>query len=179
MRYLQDIGIGLEEPTVLVVAELLQAPTMGEFSRDGFVEGWKACGYIPKLLPCNPPRLTNLTNSCDTLEKQRARVPALRSSFENDEAVFKKVYLFTYNFARSPNQKSLPLESAVEYWKLLFARRFKARMEDWIHFLEVEYKKSIAKDTWNCMYDFVQLADADPTPGLTSYDTDGEIYIYS
>jgi DCN1-like protein 1/2 len=45
MRYLQDIGIGLEEPTVLVVAELLKAPTMGEFAREGFVDGWKACGY--------------------------------------------------------------------------------------------------------------------------------------
>ncbi|KAH0602825.1 uncharacterized protein H6S33_008475 [Morchella sextelata] len=154
MRYLQDIGIGLEEPTVLVVAELLKAPTMGEFAREGFVDGWKACG-------------------CETLDKQRARVPALRSSFGNDEAVFKKVYLFTYNFARSPNQKSLPLESAVEYWKLLFASRFKAQMDNWIEFLETEYKRSIAKDTWNCMYDFVQLADADPTPELASYDIDG------
>lgn len=113
--------------------------------------------------------------SCETLDKQRARVPALRSSFSNDEAVFKKVYLFTYNFARSPNQKSLPLESAVEYWKLLFASRFKAQMDNWIEFLETEYKRSIAKDTWNCMYDFVQLADADPTPELASYDIDGRI----
>lgn len=101
----------------------------------------------------------------------RARVPALRSSFQNDEAVFKKVYLFTYNFARSPNQKSLPLESATEYWKLLFAKRFRAQMDNWIEFLENEYKRSIAKDTWNCMYDFVQLTDTDPT--LATYDTDG------
>lgn len=44
-------------------------------------------------------------------------------------------------------------------------------MDNWIDFLETEYKRSIAKDTWNCMYDFVQLADADPT--LATYDTDG------
>lgn len=101
----------------------------------------------------------------------RARVPDLRSSFTHDEALFKKVYLFTYSFACSPNQKSLPLESAVEYWKLLFAKRFKIHMGNWLEFLETEYKRSIAKDTWNCMYDFVQLADGDPT--LASYDTDG------
>lgn len=101
----------------------------------------------------------------------RARVPDLRSSFTHDEVLFKKVYLFTYNFARSQNQKSLPLESATEYWKLLFAKRFKIHMGNWIEFLETEYKRSIAKDTWNCMYDFVQLADGDPT--LASYDTDG------
>ncbi|KAL0636912.1 Scaffold-type E3 ligase [Maublancomyces gigas] len=152
MKYLQDIDIGLEEPTILVIAELLQAPTMGEFAREGFVDGWK-------------------TSGCDTLDKMRARVPDLRFAFSHDEALFKKVYLFTYNFARSPNQKSLPLESATEYWKLLFAKRFKTHMGNWIDFLETEYKRSIAKDTWNCMYDFVQLADGDPT--LASYDTDG------
>lgn len=45
MKYLQDIDIGLEEPTILVIAELLQAPTMGEFAREGFVDGWKVSGY--------------------------------------------------------------------------------------------------------------------------------------
>lgn len=119
--------------------------------------------------PANPTR-----SSCDTLDKMRARVPDLRSSFSHDEALFKKVYLFTYNFARTPNQKSLPLESATEYWRLLFAKRFKTHMNNWINFLETEYKRSIAKDTWNCMYDFVQLADSDPT--LASYDTDGMLF---
>lgn len=191
MRYLQDIDIGLEEPTILVIAELLQAPTMGEFAREGFVDGWKTSGYplylylylylYPTPTPTSPTgnffnHFTPLTpRSCDTLDKMRARVPDLRFAFSHDEALFKKVYLFTYNFARSPNQKSLPLESAAEYWKLLFAKRFKTHMGNWIDFLETEYKRSIAKDTWNCMYDFVQLADGDPT--LASYDTDGT-YIY-
>ncbi|PWW79426.1 DUF298-domain-containing protein [Tuber magnatum] len=101
----------------------------------------------------------------------RAKVPALRISFTNDEATFKKVYLFTYNFARSPNQRSLQMDTAIEYWKLLFTHRFQKNLEDWIEFLENEYKKSIAKDTWNCMYDFVQFADKDPE--LRSYDVDG------
>ena len=116
------------------------------------------------------PRLTKIT-SCDTLEKMRAKVPTLRASFTNDEATFKKVYLFTYNFARNPNQRSLQMDTAIEYWKLLFTHRFQKNLEDWIEFLETEYKKSIAKDTWNCMYDFVQFADKDPE--LRSYDVDG------
>ncbi|CUS14429.1 unnamed protein product [Tuber aestivum] len=151
MKFLPAIGVGLEEETVLVLAEALRAPTMGEFAREGFVEGWKAL-------------------NCDTLDKMRARVPALRISFTNDEATFKKVYLFTYNFARSPNQRSLQMDTAIEYWKLLFTHRFQKNLEDWIEFLETEYKKSIAKDTWNCMYDFVQFADKDPE--LKSYDVD-------
>jgi len=44
MRFLQAIDVGLEEPTVMLVAELLKAPTMGEFSREGFVAGWLSLG---------------------------------------------------------------------------------------------------------------------------------------
>jgi DCN1-like protein 1/2 len=46
MKFLQSIDVGLEEPTVLVIAERLQAPTMGEFSREGFVAGWNSLGYL-------------------------------------------------------------------------------------------------------------------------------------
>jgi DCN1-like protein 1/2 len=45
IRFLQSIDVGLEEPTVLVIAERLKAPTMGEFSREGFVAGWQSLGY--------------------------------------------------------------------------------------------------------------------------------------
>lgn len=55
MKYLQDIDIGLEEPTILVIAELLQAPTMGEFAREGFVDGWKASGYPSSEFAPPPP----------------------------------------------------------------------------------------------------------------------------
>jgi len=153
MRYLQSLDIGLEEPTVLALSELLRAPTMGEFSRAGFLEGWSSI-------------------SVSTFDGMRSRVPALRASLSSDEATFKRVYLFTYNFARSPGQKSLALEVATEYWKLLLNGRFpSAHLRAWIEFLEREYGKSVAKDTWNCMYDFVQLAQKDPE--LKGYDLDG------
>jgi DCN1-like protein 1/2 len=100
-----------------------------------------------------------------------SHVPTLRDAAVKDEALFKKVYLYTYSFARAPNQRSLPMETAIEYWKLLFQNRFQQNMDHWIEFLETEYKKSIAKDTWNCMYDFVQYADSDPE--LAGYDVDG------
>jgi DCN1-like protein 1/2 len=155
MRYLQSLDIGLEEPTVLALSELLRAPTMGEFSRAGFLEGWSSI-------------------SVSTFDGMRSRVPALRASLSSDEDTFKRVYLFTYNFARSPGQKSLALEVATEYWKLLLNGRFpSAHLRAWIEFLEREYGKSVAKDTWNCMYDFVQLVQKDP--GLKGYDLDGKL----
>lgn len=45
MAYVQALGLDLEEPAVLALCEALKAPTMGEFSRTGFVEGWKNMKY--------------------------------------------------------------------------------------------------------------------------------------
>ncbi len=41
MHYLQDLGLSLEEPVVLAILTELGAPTMGELTRQGFVDGWK------------------------------------------------------------------------------------------------------------------------------------------
>lgn len=40
MKYLQDLGVKLDEVVVLAVLTELEAPTMGEFTRDGFIDGW-------------------------------------------------------------------------------------------------------------------------------------------
>lgn len=155
MAYLGDITVSVEDSTFLVLAELLRAPTVGEFARAGFIEGWTA-------------------QSVSTLAQMKARVPALRTAFDTDENdTTKRVYLYTYTYARAPNQKSLPLDEAGVYWRMLLGTRgrFRPHLRVWLEFLEKEYRKSIAKDTWVCMWDFVKLADKDPE--LTSYDTDG------
>lgn len=42
MRYLTDLGVKLDEVVVLAVLTELGAPTMGEFTREGFVNGWQS-----------------------------------------------------------------------------------------------------------------------------------------
>jgi len=42
MTYLEHIGVDTEGMDCLVVFEILQAPAMGEMSREGFVDGWTA-----------------------------------------------------------------------------------------------------------------------------------------
>lgn len=44
MKYLQDLGVNLEDASILVPLEIVQAPCFGEISKDGFVDGWKAVG---------------------------------------------------------------------------------------------------------------------------------------
>jgi hypothetical protein len=45
MSYFETIGLDPEEPAVLVVGYHLDAPSLGVFTRQGFVEGWKNLGY--------------------------------------------------------------------------------------------------------------------------------------
>jgi DCN1-like protein 1/2 len=45
MKYLQALGVSLENAEMLVPLEIVQAPAMGEISKDGFVDGWKTIGY--------------------------------------------------------------------------------------------------------------------------------------
>lgn len=44
MKFLGDIQVQLDEVACLGVAELLQSPSMGEFTRDGFIAGWRSTG---------------------------------------------------------------------------------------------------------------------------------------
>ena len=42
IRYLKDIGVELDEVVVLAILTEISAPTMGEITRKGFVDGWRA-----------------------------------------------------------------------------------------------------------------------------------------
>lgn len=47
MKYLGDLGVKLDEAAVLAVLTELNAPTMGEFTREGFINGWTNHRYDP------------------------------------------------------------------------------------------------------------------------------------
>lgn len=46
MKYLGDIQVQLDEVSCLAIAELLQSPSMGEFTREGFLNGWRSTGCV-------------------------------------------------------------------------------------------------------------------------------------
>jgi DCN1-like protein 1/2 len=41
MKYFDETGVDAEGLDSLAVLEIVQAPTMGEMSREGFVNGWQ------------------------------------------------------------------------------------------------------------------------------------------
>lgn len=49
MKFLGSIEVQLDEVACLGVFEMCKCPSMGEFTREGFVEGWKNARYVSAL----------------------------------------------------------------------------------------------------------------------------------
>ncbi|KAL9125556.1 MAG: hypothetical protein Q9217_005255 [Psora testacea] len=151
MRYLQDLGVQLDEPALLTILTELGAPTIGEFSRTNFVEGW-------------------IRMRADTLPKQQAHIPSLRRYLLTNPDVFKKTYKQTFLLARQSGQKVLPLLVAIEYWRTLlsppslsWSTPTTPWLEWWFEYLENGWKKSVSKDMWDQTGLFVMKSLGDET----------------
>lgn len=96
----QDLGVDPEDIVLLAVAYELKSPSMGRWTKQGWTEGWKALG-------------------CDSIPAMKACLPRLRDKLAKDSAYFKKVYNHTFEFARTEGARSLAMETAIEFWKLL------------------------------------------------------------
>lgn len=46
MQYFEQLGIDLESVEFLIPMEIVQAPALGEITKDGFVSGWRKIGYV-------------------------------------------------------------------------------------------------------------------------------------
>ncbi|KAI4263592.1 MAG: hypothetical protein L6R42_001261 [Xanthoria sp. 1 TBL-2021] len=159
MRYLQDLGLSLEEPVVLAILIELAAPTMGELTRSGFVEGWK--------------RLR-----ASTLTDQKSTLPTLRTSLSSSpQGLFRQTYKHTFRLALAPGQRSLPLETALEYWRLLLSppainwnTKTTPWLDYWIEYLTTKWKKGVSKDMWEQTAVFAGKSLEDETMGWWSED---------
>ncbi len=165
MRYLQDLGIAIDDIKVLIFSELLSSPSVGELTRQGFVSGWAA-------------------HSATTFTTQKALLNTLVSQLPQPESraaggLFRRVYKHTFKIAVPPGSKSLPLEQATEYWKLLFGKsgaEWKGRggrpwLQWWIGFSESNWKKAVNRDLWDQVLLFEEKTREDESLGWWSEES--------
>ncbi|CAI7568918.1 unnamed protein product [Penicillium bialowiezense] len=160
MEFLGDIGVQLDEVACLAVAEIVKSPSMGEFTRQGFVNGW--CGV-----------------RCDTLPKMIAHAKVIREKIPKDPEMFRRIYRYTFPLSRMQGQRNLQFEIAADQWNLFFTTdhggvawntETTPWLDWWIEFLEGRGKKPVNKDLWEQVEVFMRKSLEDEEMGWWSPD---------
>ncbi|CAP96828.1 Scaffold-type E3 ligase [Penicillium rubens] len=158
--FLGDLGVELDEVTCLAIAELLHSPSMGEFTREGWMEGWL------KVL-------------CDTMPKMQAHAKLLRERIPREPETFRRVYRYAFPLSRMQGQRNLQFEIATEQWRLFFTpdhggvawnTETTPWLDWWIQFLEERGKKPVNKDLWEQVEVFMRKSLEDEEMGWWSPD---------
>ena len=106
IKFCQDLEVDPEDVVLLAVAFELKSPRMGQWTKQGWTDGWKSLRY-------GTIYLTNLSQStihhhrCDSIPTMKEALPRLRTRLASEPEYFQKVYIHTFNFARSDGQRSL------------------------------------------------------------------------
>ncbi|EGX89795.1 defective in cullin neddylation protein 1 [Cordyceps militaris CM01] len=144
MNYLNnELKVNIENAELFVALELLQAPTIGEISREGYVAGWKS-------------------SNVNASHKEHAKhLRKVIKALPKDAALFKRVYKYAFVVGRENDQKSLSLDTALIYWDMLFAppgMPWKNAHRDWLalwkKFLAEKWTRSVNRDMWNMVLEF-------------------------
>jgi len=151
-RYLTDLSVDLDEVAHLALCDLLQCPSIGEFERDAFISGWRS-------VPVN-----SANAAYDTISRQSSHVTAIRKRLSTDPAYFKQVYRNAFKLAKPEDKKLVPMETALEIWKMFFTAG-KGGIEWnsprtpwldlWLEFYETKSKRPVNKDLWNMVGELV------------------------
>ncbi|KAI8948250.1 DUF298-domain-containing protein [Xylaria longipes] len=161
MSYLQSIGVGLEDASLFLAVELLQAPSIGEIPRTGFVSGWKDAGVEVKP------------------EAQAAHLKYLAGLMTKERDLFRKVYRYAFVAGKESDQRALSLEMALLYWDTLFKKPGQSWtgsstrinwLNEWKTFLEENWKRSVNRDMWNQTLEFAFKSIDDESLGFWSED---------
>ncbi|KAM0464136.1 hypothetical protein ACHAPV_002683 [Trichoderma viride] len=159
MGYLSEkLDVSLENAELFVVLELVQAPSVGEITRAGFIDGWKASG------------------AGASHQEHASYVRKLISDLSSDSALFKKVYRYAFVAGREKDQKSLAMENALIYWSMLFSApgmAWKGKhdwLELWKTFLGEKWTRSVNRDMWNMILEFALKTIKDESLSFWSED---------
>jgi len=164
MTYLTELGINLEDASSLIPLEIVQAPSLGEITKEGFVSGWRKAGQESRT-------------TIETIPKQKSYIATQTPLLSTDLSLFKRVYKHTFICSKEKGQKAIPLENAIVYWEMLFAppgmgwaTSSTNWLDLWIQYLKEKWTKSVNKDMWNQTFEFFQKTMHDDSLSFWSED---------
>lgn len=76
----------------------------------------------------------------DSLDKLKTKLSSLESEVLREPEKFRDLYIFSFSYAKNPNQKGIELEMAIPYWNILLQGRFPL-LPLWTQFLQVRMKR--------------------------------------
>jgi DCN1-like protein 1/2 len=161
-KYLTDLNVELDEVAHLAICDLLQCPSIGEFDREPFVSGWRSVSTGDKPY--------------DSVARQAQYIDVIRKRLSTDTNYFKQVYRNAFKLAKPEGQRSVPMDSAIDFWNMFF-RQGKGGIEWnttstkwldlWCEFYESHSKRPVNKDLWNMVGELVLRTKQ---PGGESFD---------
>jgi len=176
IKFCADLNVNPEDVVLLAIAYELKSPGVGQWTKSGWLEGWKNIG-------------------ADSISEMKNSLVKLRDQLGSDSEYFEKVYKYTFDFARNDGQRSLGLETAQAFWSLLIPHGLaggalsRIPMQDddedvemdeggegwkeeylqwWFDFLNGRGGKGVTKDTWIMFFAFIRSIDAE----FSEYDAD-------
>ncbi|KAI1456717.1 Cullin binding-domain-containing protein [Annulohypoxylon moriforme] len=161
MQYLNSIGVDLEGASLFLAMELVQAPTIGEITRDGFIKGWSGQGVDAKV------------------EAQKQYFKRLVSTLSTDKDLFRKVYRYAFIVGKEGDQRALSLDNSIVYWEMLFKKPGQIWvgslggvdwLSEWIAFLREKWTRSVSRDMWNQTFEFAMKSIQDESLSFWSED---------
>ena len=146
-RLCGELGVDMySDIVVLILSYHMGAKTMGEFTEAEWRTGMSAMGV-------------------DTIAGLKAKLPALRAELKSP-AMFSAFYAWAYDFNCDEGQKSLSLETAIALFPMLVTKERWPLVDVFVEFLNRPGTKSVSKDTWVQLGQFMRDVD----PKLTNFD---------
>ncbi|QDS77141.1 hypothetical protein FKW77_001282 [Venturia effusa] len=154
-KYFEAIGVDLEGVDSFIVSEIVQCPSMGEITRDGFTDGWAELGAY------------------DTIEKQKKFIQQRKATLGQpaNRAILKNVYNHTFKLLiTSAGQRAVEKGVCIAMWQVLFRapsldwRTPKFNwLELWTEFVTDNSIKMINSDVWKQTLKFAEESTKDDT----------------
>jgi len=149
--FFKESGLDPEKDasTTLALAWKLKAKTLGEFSRNEFVEGFNTMGV---------DNMNRITQEMQTLKNSLA-----------SKSTFKEFYGWLFSFIKDDEErKVLEAEPAIEMMALVLRDQFPL-LDKYVEFLKATKVKAITEDVWTQTLEFAK----EVKPDLSNYDPDG------